>query len=456
MTHCIVVGGGVAGLAAALRLSSDERYRVTLFESAPALGGRVRSFVDRDSGTESDNGQHVLMGACTAALDYLGEIGTASSLARLRGMSLPFVHIDGRRSLLQAGALPHPLSLVVAFLRYDMLSFRARMRILRAAIRLRRLSGSGLDALDDLTAEAWLRNLGQGSAEMLAFWQPLVLATMNSTPSQASARLFAALLREIFLGARDAADMLLPDAALSGIFIEPAVSELQRRGVIVRSGTTVTALACPEEGSGRRVTAVIAGDERLATDAVILAMPPWALRRLRLIDASGKQTDRPLPDVLLPGIDLAAFIPSEILSVHVWLRRSAGTSPMTGLLGTTLQWVFFKGKTAEGQYHYSCTVSGAEGHETTHRDALRRLVLRELALLAPGLVDGDIIRILPIREKRATFVPAPGIERMRPQARTGVRGLYLAGDWTATGLPATIEGAVRSANSAVEAVGNHK
>lgn len=456
MNHCIVVGGGVAGLAAALRLSTDMRHRVTLLDGAPAFGGRVRSFTDRASGTEIDNGQHVLMGACTAALEYLGEIGTASSLTRLRGMALPFVNRGGRRALLQAGALPHPLSLVQAFLRYDLLPLRARLRVLAAAVRLRGISSGRLGALDGLTADVWLRNLGQGSEEIDALWEPLVLATMNTTPSRASARLFAVLLREIFLGAPDAADMLLPAAALSDIFIEPAIAELTRRGVIVRSSTAVTEVECTGAGSDRHVSAVIAGDERITTDAVLLALPPWALARMRLRGIDGSESDQPLADAAIPGIELSAFVPSEILSIHVWLRRDVGTSPMTGLLGTTLQWVFFKGRTEEGLFHYSCTVSGASGDETTDRGKLRELLLRELALLAPGLRDEDIVRILPIREKRATFVPSPGIEGSRPVPRSAIPGLYLAGDWTATGLPATIEGAVRSGLAAAQAVRNDR
>jgi zeta-carotene desaturase len=146
------------------------------------------------------------------------------------------------------------------------------------------------------------------------------------------------------------------------------------------------------------------------------------------------------------------FIPSEILSIHVWLRRDLGQSPMTGLLGTTLQWVFFKGITDEGLFHYSCTVSAAHGEEANDDAVLRTLLLRELCMLDAALLESDIIRILPIREKRATFVPKPGLEQWRPISATAIQGFFLAGDWTDTGLPATIEGAVRSGFIAAECV----
>jgi squalene-associated FAD-dependent desaturase len=442
MRHCVVAGGGLAGLAAALRLSRSPNVSVTLCEAAPALGGRARSFLDRQSGLEIDNGQHVLMGCYRATLAYLAEAEeSASALQRLRGLALPFLHTDGRRARLQAGGLPHPLSLAQAFLRYRMLSFSGRLRILRVALRLRSLGKAQLDRLDAISASQWLRSCGQGTEEIAFFWRPVILATMNTEAEAASAKLLAVVLREIFLGDAEAADMLLPTVGLSALLVDPVRRTLESRGVRILTGTAVTAIDLSgETGTGNdgeaapTVTGVRCGETDLPADAVILAVPPWAIARL------------------LPAIDTGSFSPSEILSVHVWTRRDLGRAPMTGLLGTTLQWVFFKGETGPGEFHYSCTVSAAAGDETSDEPALRRLLLRELQLLDPALRDDDITRILPIREKRATFVPKPGLDALRPGTRTAVAGLFLAGDWTDTGLPATIEGAIRSGNTAAEGV----
>ncbi|MBE0644284.1 MAG: FAD-dependent oxidoreductase [Bacteroidetes bacterium] len=458
MKRCVVAGGGLAGLAAALRLSHSPDISVTLCETTPALGGRARSFVDRQSGLEIDNGQHVLMGCYRATLQYLAEAGeSAPALRRLRGLALPFLHSDGRRCSLQAGGLPHPFSLVQAFLRYGMLPFLGRLRILRVALRLRGLGNTELNRLDDISAADWLRSCGQGSEEIEYFWRPVILATMNTEAQLASAKLLAAVLREIFLGAPDAADMLLPETGLSPLLIEPTRRTLESRGVRILTGSAVTGITVHGDhsttalsgsdtnalsgsdtnalsGTGGHVTGVQCGESVFEADAVVLAVPPWAVTRL------------------LPGFDTGMYTPSEILSIHVWTSRDLGRAPMTGLLGTTLQWVFFKGETASGVYHYSCTISAACGDETADEAALRAMLLRELRLLDGELRDEDLIRILPVREKRATFVPRPGLEAQRPSSRTAVAGLFLAGDWTDTGLPATIEGAIRSGFAAADAV----
>ncbi len=448
MKHCVVAGGGLAGLAAALRLSASPGLTVTLCESAPALGGRARSFTDRQSGLEIDNGQHVLMGCYRATLRYLEEAGTTvPPLRRMKGLALPFVHRDGRSAVLQAGSLPHPLSLVQAFLRYDILPVMSRLRILRVSMCLRRLHASDPAALDAVSAGEWLRACGQRQEEIRHFWRPVILATMNAEAEQTSARLFAVVLREIFLGPADAADMLLPETGLSPLLIDPARRTLEARGVRIHTGSGVTAVSvvdageAPAEGADtRRVSGVRCGETAVPADAVILAVPPWALQR---IEVSGSGA---------PIVPFAAerFAPSEILSIHIWCARDLGGAPMTGMLGTTLQWVFFKGKTGSSEFHYSCTVSAARGDETADETAMRTMLLQELRLLDAGLRDEEILRILPIREKRATFTPAPGLDPFRPGPRTSINGLLLAGDWTATGLPATIEGAIRSGQTAAD------
>ena len=459
MKRCVVVGGGLAGLAAALRLSTRTDISLTLLEAAPSFGGRVRSFTDRASGEEIDNGQHVLMGACRAAMEYLADCGQGEALLRLRGMALPFVLPDGMRGILRAGRLPHPLSMVQAFLRYRLLPLDARLRILRVAARLRSLAPGVPGDLDRHLVVDWLRDLGQREGEIERFWRPVVLATMNSDLAQASAGLFAALLREIFLTRPDAADMLLPREGLSRIFVEPAVEVLRSRGALVRSGCGVDAVRLRRDSHGDAVTGVSTGDEQYDADHVILAVPPWAVGRLQIERedaAAGVSTRQPFAHEVLPTLDLAAFVPSEILSIHVWLRRDAGRALMTGLLESTLQWVFYKGETADGLFHYSCTVSSARGDETANVAELRALLQRELSLLGTPFADDDIVRVLPIREKRATFVPAPGLDSLRPACETPVRGLCLAGDWTATGLPATIEGAVRSGFTAADSIRNYE
>ncbi|MBN1447170.1 MAG: FAD-dependent oxidoreductase [Bacteroidetes bacterium] len=439
MIHVVVLGGGLAGLSAAVRFRSSP-FALHLLEATPRLGGRTWSFVHPSSTRPLDNGQHVLMGCYRDTLAFLDALGSTQRLSRHRGLALDFVHRDGRRARLQAGRLPHPFGLAQGFLCYRMLPLSSRLNILRVAWRLRSLDESEFASLDTIDAATWLCRLGQSEDAIHCFWQPLVLAMMNTAPERASARLLAAVLREIFLGDAEAADMLLPEYGLSDIFVEGAARLLRESGYDIQLRSRATRLHV----QNGRVRSVIRQDgSEMLVDAVVSAIPPWSLQRL-LRDSGMLE--------LLPG-GLTDFEPSTILSIHVWLRRALPVGPMTGLLGTTLQWLFDKGGEEDGSRRYSCTISAAEEAVAAMDEAaLRVLIFDELRLIEPRLEAGDILRILPVKEKRATFVPAPGLESVRPGVRTSIPNLYLAGDWTATGYPATIEGAVRSGHAAVAAV----
>ncbi len=444
MKHVVIMGGGVAGLAAALRLSrsagrSSLPPRITLLEASPKLGGRVYSFAHALSDSPLDNGQHVLMGCCVAAIEYLREVGHEQNVERLRGLALPFFRADGARSRLEAGTLPHPLGMVQAFLRYDMLSLPDRLRILRVALRLRSMKETDLAALDAMSCEAWLRSMGQSPAAIDYFWHPVILATLNADHERASAKLLAVVLREIFLSTPEAADVLLPAAPLGELFIDPAAHLLELRGVELRLHAPAETLRI----DGDRCIGVEMKDGAfLEADAVMSAMPAWALRRVL------EQTEA--STALQVKYD--SFLPSEILSVHFWTSRDLDAGSMSGLLDTKLQWLFAKGRESDGRYRYSCTVSAAGDDVPRSAGELRPLLLEELRLICPDLAGDELLDLLPLREKRATFVPAAGLEVVRPCAETAIQGLFLAGDWTATGFPATIEGAIRSGYAAAESI----
>jgi squalene-associated FAD-dependent desaturase len=438
MKHALILGGGMAGLSAAMRLRRHADA-LTLLEARPRFGGRSYSFTPREGWEEIDNGQHVLMGCCASTLAYLADCGTAQLLDRRRGLALEFVHADGRRARLGAGSLPHPLGIAQAFLGFGMLTLSARMRILRVATRLRSLTPAQHGALDTQTVTAWLRALGQDEKSIACFWRPVVLATMNSDIDCASAKLFATVLREIFLGAPEGADMLLPRAGLTPLLVDGALAALREAGADLQLHASAEEIL---HRDGNVIGVRMKDGDVIEGDAVIIAMPPWALQRLA--EASG------LEEAL--GIDFERFIPSEILSIHFRSRRDLGLQLMTGLLETRLHWIFDKGAEDSGAHRYSATISAAPDDLPRDAESLRRILVDELRLAVPDLQDDDITDILPIREKRATFVPLPGMEAYRPAARTSIDGLFLAGDWTDTGLPATIESAVRSGHAAADVV----
>jgi hydroxysqualene dehydroxylase len=438
MSKVIVLGAGLAGLSAALRLT-DSGHDVTILEARPHAGGRAFSYADELSGDVLDNGQHVMMGCYSATLRYLERIGSGGLIRRFPGLSLAFRHGDGGRSELRAGALPGSLGLLQGVLRFGMLTFQDRVGIVRAMLSLRLLSREDAAALHAVDCSTWLASLGQSKRAMDCFWTPVVLATLNAEPGQASAGYLVTVLRAIFFTGTASSDMLLPDVGLSELLVRPALERLSDNGARVALHHPVACL----DFSGEKVSGVrTRSGEILHADAVVSAVAPWSLARL-------------LPDSAVVHRlrdTLQLFKPSPILSVHVWLRCDPGIEGMTGALGTLIQWLFPKGKSAEGSWRISCTISASDGSHGATVEEIRAMVRRELPLLIPGLSEQDIIRILPLHERRATFRPSPGIEQLRPRQKTDIQALYLAGDWTATSLPATIEGAIVSGELAALAV----
>jgi hydroxysqualene dehydroxylase len=438
MSHVIVLGAGLAGLSAALKLS-DAGHDVTVLEARPQAGGRAFSFTDGSSCDVLDNGQHVMMGCYSATLRYIDHIGSAEMIRRFPGLSLAFRHADGGRAELRAGALPGAPGLLQGVLRFGLLSVRDRIGIVRAMVSLRLLGGESAAALHDKDCATWLTSLGQSERAMECFWTPVVLATLNATPAQASAGYLYTVLRAVFFSGSGSSDMLLPDVGLSELLVRPALKRLSGAGARVALHNPVE---CIELRKDRVIGVRMKNGEMLHSDAVISAVAPWSLARLL--------PDSPVLDNLRGSLD--RFKPSPILSTHVWLRRDPGIACMTGALGTAIQWLFQKGKSADGSWRISCTISASDAMNGSSADDIRALLTHELPLLIPGLSERDILRILPLHEKRATFRPEPGIEYLRPRQRTDIPRLYLAGDWTATSLPATIEGAILSGELAAAAV----
>ena len=437
MIDCAILGGGFAGLTAAVELSRRGK-RVCVLEGKPHAGGRAYSFRDRRSGAELDNGQHILLGCYTSTLRLIQELGTREALVRIAPMRIPFLHADGRKAALRVGSLPHPLGLIQAFFGYGFLSFQERVGILRLALAVRNLTPSDLDALDEKRVDHWLRSLHQSARTEEVLWRPIVLATMNADIDQASAKLFAVVLREIFFGNREASALLLPRDGLSSLYVQAAVSVLERNASIVRTSTQVESVT-PDAHGGFIVHC--RNNDPVRSASVISALPPWALEPV--LARSGL-------DRYVPHLD--AFKPSEIVSVHMWTRRCLTDSNMTGLLGTTTQWLFLKeDQAAAGSWRYSCTISAANG-AFARVDEMEKLLRKDMKAVFPWMRAEDIIATKTIRERRATFIPSPGVERFRPDVDSNVPGLFLAGDWTNTGLPATIESAVRSGYTAAGAV----
>ncbi|HEX5495046.1 MAG TPA: hydroxysqualene dehydroxylase HpnE [Mycobacteriales bacterium] len=436
--HVVVVGGGLAGLAAAIRLA-DGGASVTLAEARPRLGGATHSF-HRD-GLVIDNGQHVFLRCYTAYQAFLRRIGTADRTAVQERFTVPVVTPGGRGGRLYRDTLPAPLHLGGSLARYRLLGPADRLRVIRAALRLRSLDPDD-PTLDRHGFGWWLDRQGQTERCVRALWEPFTTSALNLPVAQASLALAAKVFRTGMLSATDAADIGFPLVPLEDLHARPAAALLRRLGCRVRVSAKVTAVA-PVVGG----FAVTVDGERIDADAVVLAVPHRAAARL-------------LPPGALPGGSGFGELSAEpIVNLHVLYDRRVTGLGFAAAVGSPVQWVFDRGHVAgvpraEGQY-LAVSLSAAGRYVDTPTGRLREEFLPALERLFAPARDARVRTFFVTRERRATFRQAPGCRQLRPAAATAVPGLLLAGAWTGTGWPDVMEGAVRSGEEAARLAATH-
>lgn len=429
--NAVIVGGGWAGLAAAVELS-HAGVPVTLVESARQLGGRARCV---RFGTERvDNGQHIMIGAYHDLLQLLQRIGIdeARVLRRLP-LSLELLEPQGPGFHLRTAGLPAPLHLVTALLRATGLSTRERL----AAVRFgRSLSSLAASLREDISVQALLMGSRQPARLVQCLWQPLCLAALNTPIQTASARIFLRVLQEAFAPPRENSDLLLPVTDLGSALPEPALQFIEARGGKVLLSRRVTGI----DISDGAVRGVRMGDETLTTGRVVLAVNPVMCRRLLSPHPAFADTVR----------DLGLLDHQPITTLYLRYARDVHLHrPMLGLLQGMGQWVFDRGLC--GQPGCIAVVISAEGeHMHLDNEPLVRAVTEELAALFPHWPAPE--ESLVIREKRATFASNVDVDRLRPASETAVEGCWLAGDYTDTGLPGTLESAVRSGRTCARGI----
>ncbi|MGW7008344.1 hydroxysqualene dehydroxylase HpnE [Streptomyces sp. NPDC054933] len=433
----VVVGGGLAGTTAALTLA-DAGVRVTLVEGRPRLGGLAFSFQrDTPAGELTvDNGQHVFLRCCTAYQWFLDRIAAQDLVTLQDRLDVPV--LDARRARLgrlRRASLPVPLHLAASLAGYPHLSLTERAKVGRAAMALR---GLDLDdpALDDTDFGTWLRDRGQSPRTVQALWDLVGVATLNATAEQSSLALAAMVFKTGLLSHPGAADIGWASAPLGDLHHGRARAALDAAGVRTVLRGRVTAV-CPGPDGGWQVDVGTGPgrDERLTAATVVLAVPQR--------ETHGLLPDGALPD---PGA-LLRIGTAPILNIHVVYDRTVTRQPFFAALDSPVQWVFDRtgtsGMTGGGQY---LALSQSAAHDDIDRPVseLRDRYLPALEHLLPAARGATVRDFFVTRERTATFAPTPGVGRLRPQARTQAPGLYLAGAWTATGWPATMEGAVRS------------
>ena len=422
----VVIGAGFAGLSAATALA-ERGIGVTVLEARPGLGGRATAFTDPGTGERVDNGQHVLIGGYHETFRFLRRIGTDSAVHVQDTLAIDVIDRSGRRSHLRCPRLPAPLHLLGGVMGWDALDWRDRLAALRVL--------GTLEPVRNESVRQWLARRQQTPRLVELLWEPLAVAALNQSIDAAAAGPFTTVIRRMFSTRRLDSSLALPTRPLDELYATPAATFLAERGGHVR-------VNAPARIRSGRALAVRVRDEELRPRAVICAAPWFAL--------SSILEDRPpaLEDVLRAADATAA---SPIVTVNLWLDRAIGEALFIGLPGRTMQWLFDKRLLFGGNSsHLSLVSSGADGLVGLSNDEVESIALRELHAAVPAARQAAIRRTVVVREKRATFSVAPG-QPPRPPVRTAVPGLFLAGDWIDTGLPATIESAVASGHAAADA-----
>jgi squalene-associated FAD-dependent desaturase len=419
MARVVVVGGGFAGMAAACRLAGDG-HEVTVLEAAPRLGGRAASFVR--PGETIDCGHRVLLRACTAAQGFLERIGASDAVSFQDSLAIPLL-FDGKRSVLRSWPLPGITHLLPGLLRYAPLSRRERITASRAGFTLWALRSSREETFAD-----WLRRHRQTERILRRLWDPIVLATLNAPAEAVSLAAARQVFREAFF-VPHGADMGLFTVPVGNVF-QAARRYLEARGGTVELGSPAEAVSV-SGGSARGIR--LADGREIAGDAVIVAVPPDALAEL----ASG------VPDVG-PVVRAAQRLPwSPIVNVHLTFDRKVVGDAFAVTIDSPVRAVFAKPSTGSRQTVILSQSAAADWIDRSDDEIVAELS-SALCDLLPAARDAKLVDSLVLRHRRATFVPSPGSDALRPKARTPIPGLYLAGDWTATGWPSTIESAVVS------------
>ncbi len=443
----IVIGGGLAGLAAGVALA-ESGWRVRLFEQRPFLGGRATSYVLPD-GEHVDNCQHVTLGCCTNLDDFYRRVGAAGKIKFFD--RLLFLDPQGRKGAMQAGSMPAPFHLTGSFASFAPLSLLDKLSIARAMFDILKSQGKPPDLNENggISMLEWLRRRRQTKRAIERFWRVVLVSALDEELDRTDARFGVDVFWKAFLSNSTGYRMGVPAVPLANLY-DGCKSEIERRGGEVVLRAPVRGLKI-ENGELDGVRFDEAREE--SADAYVFAVPHSTLADL--LPESVKQSDSSLAN-------LGKIKDAPITGVHLWFDRPVMDEPFLTLLDTTTQWIF--NKTAlyadsgakdqvafNGQY-LQLVISASHDLLQKPRQEIIDLCLAEVRHALPAARNAELVKATVIKEAAATFSPEPGVDRWRPKQQTAISRLFLAGDWTDTGWPATMEGAVRSGYLAAEAV----
>jgi squalene-associated FAD-dependent desaturase len=445
----LVIGGGLAGMSCAVALA-EAGIRVRLFEKKPHLGGRATSYTLPD-GSEVDNCQHLTLGCCTNLADFFRRVGADKKIRTYDRMYL--MDRDGARGTMKSGILPPPLHMAGSMAFFGALSISDKRSIGNALMAIAKAGGSPA-GIEGITMLEWLRGMKQTPDAITKFWRVVLVSALDEELEFAEARYGIDVFWKTFLANREGSLIGLPSVPLAELY-EGCGSAITRQGGEVKMRAGVREIRVQD---GRFAGSVFEDGSEIGADACVAAVPYEALPAM--LPASMAEAGGPL-------YGLRNIKTSPITSVHLWYDRPVMDRPYLALIDYTTQWIFNKTQlyapvqangngasrndASSGQY-LQIVISASYDLVSRGRQEIIDLCCQELAEILPGTQSAKLVKSTVIKEVKATFSPAPGVDKWRPAQESGIANLYFAGDFTRTGWPSTMEGAVRSGYLAAEAV----
>ena len=419
----------------------DAGYPVTLIEKRPYLGGRTFSFTDRETGQEVDNGQHIFLGCCTYYIDFLKKLGTFSDTYLQSKLLVKVLSPDRKAGYLAAAPLPKPLHLLPSFLAYRHLGFKDKALALYALARIA-LTNRDHPSLSQETFYQWLKKHHQTPRAIDNFWNLIVKPSVNDDVRDVSAAMAIMVFQEGLMKTRQSACVGYSRVGLSALMGEAAQRYIEERGGRLVLGRSATVLKI---GDGRVHKVELTSGKAVHGDVYISAMPFDALK-----STLPAETHNMPYFAALQGLSTA-----PIVNVHLWYDRQVMSEDFAAFVDSPLQWVFNKnsimGSNGAGGQYLSISLSGAFEYINQSKEELQRVFLEAMSLAFPKARKARVERVLVVKQDNATFRCLPGTEDLRPKTETPIENLLLAGEWTDTGWPSTMEGAVRSGVAAAKA-----
>lgn len=436
--NVIIVGGGVAGIAAGIALS-EEGWHVTLLEKRPLLGGRASSFTDPATGERLDECQHGTMRCCTNLADLLERLGVHDKIKYHD--RLFFLDKEGRQSVIEGCGLPAPGHTALSFLAFKSLGVKDKVGIGRAMIAM--LRAGKKPEHEEIAVSDWFVKMGQTGNAVARFWRPILVSACNENLDRISCRHAFKIFCDGFLSSPTAFHFGIPSLPLGSLYHEPSVKWIEARGGTVRTKTVVERI---EIEDGRATGVTLANGENLKADAVISALQFDLLLKVLPPEVAAIPLFARLSEIEL----------SPIMGVHLWFKERIDAPEALAILDRRIEWIFNKDKSwnrppSAGTY-LSLVISASYPYTGMSKEEILAFVLEEVSACLPQFAGATLLKSQVIRWPKATISPKPGVDALRPKSKTLIQNFYLAGEWTDTDWPSTMEGACRSGYLAAEAV----